>query len=67
MEVVERVVLALNPVDADHANGDFATIEREDLCEYIDSTIAASGVDLDVLTERRGTDRAALTDEWRDW
>jgi hypothetical protein len=66
MEVIRRVVLALNRVDADHFDGDFATVEREYLCEYIDAAINASGVDLDALAERRLIDRAELTDEWRD-
>jgi hypothetical protein len=50
-----------------HDDGDFLTIEREDLCDYIDEAISATGVDLDALAERRGIGRADLTDKWREW
>ncbi|MFF3250428.1 hypothetical protein ACFYWP_05380 [Actinacidiphila glaucinigra] len=67
--VVERVVVALNAVDADdqHGGAGFCTEEREQLCEYIDLTLSEHGVNVSALAARRGIDRAEITDAWRDW
>ena len=62
---VERVVVALNAIDEDEDA--IETTVREDLCEYIDQVLEAAGVDVDALVSRRGIDRSALTDSWRDW
>ncbi|BCB74790.1 hypothetical protein GCM10022251_79180 [Phytohabitans flavus] len=59
-------MLALNGVDEDFG-GHIDTITREELCEYIDDVLTATGVDVEALTARRGRDGSELTDEWRDW
>ncbi|WP_055586737.1 hypothetical protein [Peterkaempfera griseoplana] len=65
--VVERVVLALNAVNATHGGCAFETDEREELCEYIDQAITEHGVDVVALTARHGLGRYQLTDTWRTW
>lgn len=62
---VGRVVRALNTVHS--AGADFDTLDREDLCEYIDRALTEAGVDVDALAARRRIDPAEITDEWRDW
>ncbi|MGW3724997.1 hypothetical protein [Streptomyces sp. NPDC000851] len=64
---VERVVLALNAVNAAHDECAFETDEREQLCAYIDEALTEQGVDVAALTARRGLGRHELTDRWRDW
>jgi hypothetical protein len=66
MAAVEHVVVALNEIDGtgDH---DFDTIDREELCEYVDHALTESGIDVEALADRQGIDPAALTDQWRDW
>jgi hypothetical protein len=61
---VERVVLALNAVNAE---GFIETDEREELGEYIDQVLVAAGVDVAALTGRRGVSRHELTDGRRHW
>ncbi|MEV4513901.1 hypothetical protein AB0K00_33705 [Dactylosporangium sp. NPDC049525] len=61
---VERVVLALNDIDADHGHP-IETISREELSEYIEDVLTDAGIDLEALLQRRGVDEAA--GEWRDW
>ncbi len=65
--VVERVVLALNAVDAAHNGSAFETDEREELCDYIDESLTEHGVDVVALTARHGLGRYQLTDKWRKW
>ncbi|MEV5340255.1 hypothetical protein AB0K93_17505 [Streptomyces sp. NPDC052676] len=65
--VVERVVLALNAVDEAHDGAAFETDEREELCDYIDQSLAEHGVDVVALTARHGLGRYQLTDKWRRW
>ncbi|MFE3860660.1 hypothetical protein ACFXPT_09495 [Streptomyces goshikiensis] len=64
---VERVVLALNAVDSSHGGDGYATMEREQLCDYIDEALTEHGVDVPALTSRHGLGRYQLTDRWRDW
>lgn len=66
---VEKVVVALNGVDGDdsHGGAGYCTEEREQLCEYIDLTLREHGVDVAALAARRGINRAAITEAWRDW
>lgn len=66
MAAVEHVVVALNQIDGtdDH---DIDTVDREELCEYIDDVLTHAGVDVEALARRRGIDPAELTDEWREW
>jgi hypothetical protein len=66
MAAVEHVVVALNDVDGTDG-ADFDTIDREELCEYIDRALTGAGVDVEALARRQGLDPAALTDRWRDW
>lgn len=64
---VKHVVLALNAVHAAHEQCAFDTDEREQICLYIDEALTEHGVDVAVLTARRGVGRYELTDQWRDW
>ncbi|MET9119386.1 hypothetical protein ABZX38_35060 [Streptomyces longwoodensis] len=64
---VERVVLALNAVNAAHDECALETDEREQLCAYIDKALTEQGVDVAALTARHGLGRHELTDRWRDW
>lgn len=66
MAAVEHVVVALNQIDGtdDHS---FDTVDREELCEYIDRALTQTGIDVEALARRQGIDPAALTDQWRDW
>ena len=66
MAAVEQVVVALNQADGT-AGHDFDTVDREDLCDYIDNALTRSGVDVEALALRQGIDPAELTDQWRDW
>jgi hypothetical protein len=65
LAAVERVVLALNDINCLH--GAYETLEREDLCEYIDQALTEHGVDVSGLAARNGVDRSEITDEWREW
>jgi hypothetical protein len=47
--------------------GHLDTIDREELCEYIDHALTQTGIDVEALARRQGIDPAALTDQWRDW
>ncbi|WP_144120986.1 hypothetical protein [Catellatospora sichuanensis] len=58
--VAERVVLALNEIDAE--DDLIETGERDELCEYIEAVLTNAGIDVDALCARRGEDREALTD-----
>ena len=62
---VKQVVLALNVVNAAH--GTYDTIDREELCEYIDEALVNAGVDIEALAARHGISRGEITDRWRDW
>ncbi|MEV0160291.1 hypothetical protein [Nonomuraea fuscirosea] len=64
---IQKVVEGLNAVDAAHDDHDYETIEREELCEFIDDVLSEAGIDLDALTARRGIKRFEITDEWREW
>ncbi|MGI5323620.1 hypothetical protein [Actinomadura nitritigenes] len=66
MAAVEHVVVALNEVDGTDGGG-FDTVDREELCDYIDHAVTDAGVDVEALARRQGFDPAALTDRWRDW
>ncbi|MFF3684839.1 hypothetical protein [Streptomyces sp. NPDC002187] len=65
LAAVERVVLALNGIDEEH--GAYCTIEREELCEYIDGVLTGHGVDVAALAARNGKDADDIAGEWRDW
>ena len=67
MESIETLVVALNQVNEDFDHSVIETDEREELCEFIDATVAARGVDLDKLAAFHGCGRHELTDQWRDW
>ncbi|WP_257004702.1 hypothetical protein [Streptomyces sp. Tue6028] len=63
LAAVERVVRQLNVIDKEY--GAYCTIEREDLCEYIDDVLTEQGVDVSGLLIRQGM--GGLTERWRDW
>ena len=67
MLTVERVVLALNEINDQHGGVGYETGEREQLCEYIDASLAEAGIDVPALAARRGIGRWEITDEWREW
>lgn len=67
LAMVERVVLALNTVNEAHNGGAFETDEREQLCDYIDTSLTEHGVDVVALTARHGLGRYQLADKWRKW
>jgi hypothetical protein len=67
MAAVKSVVLALNAVNEAHDGAGYETGEREELCEYIDSSLIEAGVDVAALTARLGVKLYALTNEWRRW
>ncbi|MFB4272344.1 hypothetical protein [Nonomuraea sp. GTA35] len=64
---IRRGVEGLNNVDGTHDDHDYDTIEREELCEFIDGVLSEAGIDLDGLAARRGIERCEITDEWREW
>ncbi len=64
---VRNVVLALNQVNREHGGAGYETGEREQLCDYIDKTLAESGIDVPALAERNDLGRYAITDRWRTW
>ncbi len=63
--LIREVVLSLNAVDERWQA--IETGEREQLCQYIDDALTASGVDLSVMASRSGIPRNNITDEWREW
>jgi hypothetical protein len=68
--VVRRVVLALNIISDDH-NEDgltsYETEEREDLCGYINASLAEFGIDVQALERRNGIVTGDIAGEWRSW
>lgn len=66
LQVVRRVVEGLNAIDGTHDH-DIDTVDREELCEFIDALLAEAGVNLDGLAARQGFERYELTDAWREW
>jgi hypothetical protein len=65
-ELIKQVVRALNTIDAERG-GNFDTVDREVLCEYIREALTEAGFDVEALAERRGIGSHEITDEWRDW
>jgi hypothetical protein len=63
LAAIERVVEQLNIIDAEH--GAFCTIEREELCEYVDQVLTEQDIDVSALLARQ--DMEELTERWRDW
>lgn len=55
---VKRVVRSLNRLNARH-EGFIETMEREELCEFINETVRATGLET--------VQHADLTEEWRQW
>ncbi|MBR7828283.1 hypothetical protein KDK95_18360 [Actinospica sp. MGRD01-02] len=64
---VRNVVLALNRVNRENGGVGYETGEREQLCDYIDKTLAEFGIDVPALAERSDLGRYAITDRWRTW
>jgi hypothetical protein len=70
LDLVQRVVLALNEVNRQHVSAGlmgYETGEREQLCYYIDASLEESGIDVAALEERNGIDRWEIAGPWRDW
>jgi hypothetical protein len=67
LAAVERVVVALNEVDANATDDSIDTDEREQLCLFIDEVLTENGVDAGELAARHGLARHAITDKWRRW
>lgn len=68
--VVERVVLTLNKINEQHVTAGlvgYETGEREELCDYITSSLRESGIDVEALEERNGADRGDIAGRWRAW
>jgi hypothetical protein len=63
--LIKSVVESLNDING--AYDAFDTIDREELCEFIDDSLTDAGIDVAALAARRGVDRAEITDEWRDF
>ncbi|MGW2182024.1 hypothetical protein ACWCXX_28805 [Streptomyces sp. NPDC001732] len=66
-EAIKRVVLVLNKINEDHDGAGYETEEREELCLYIEQTLAEHGIDVPALAARRGINPTEITDDWRDW
>lgn len=66
-KVIQHVVLELNKVNDQYDGAAYETGEREQLCEYIEESLAGAGIDVDAVASRRGLGRHEITDEWRDW
>lgn len=55
---IKRIVTSLNKINA--KNGGFIeTLEREELCEFINNVVRETGFDIDKNND--------LTEEWREW
>jgi len=70
LDVVQRLVLALNAINEEHVRAGLIGIEtgeREDLCDYINASLEEAGVDLVALEARNGIDRGEIAGRWRDW
>ncbi|MEV7340638.1 hypothetical protein [Streptomyces sp. NPDC093544] len=65
--VVERVVPALNAVNAAHNESTYETDEREQLCDFIDQSLTDHGIDIVALAAWHGLGRYQITDKWRKW
>lgn len=65
LDAIERVVRGLNAVDEEF--GAYETVEREELCEYVDAVLGEHGTDVAAFAERNGLGRHEITDRWRDW
>jgi hypothetical protein len=65
LATVERVVLALN--DAQGHGHIIDTIDREELCDYIDEVLVRAGIDADALAARQHLTPGDLGGRWRDW
>jgi hypothetical protein len=68
--VIERAVLALNKINEGHVDEGltgYETGEREQLCAYIDASLAEAGVDVEALEQRNGIDHGDIAGQWREW
>lgn len=57
LPATKRLVTALNTLNRQHRGGLIETMEREELCAFIDATLRATGID-------PGGD---VTEPWREW
>lgn len=55
---IKKVTTALNKIN-DRNNGFIETMEREELCEFLNTVVRETGLDIDKDID--------LTEEWREW
>jgi hypothetical protein len=70
LDVVKRLVLALNEINRQHFSAGlmgYETDEREKLCDYIDESLEEAAISVEALAARQGVGRWEITDKWRDW
>lgn len=68
--IVERVVLALNKINDEHVRAGktgYETGEREELCDYIDTSLEEAGIDVEALEKRHGISHGEIAGRWRTW
>ena len=68
--LVQRLVVALNKVNEQHVRSGqigYETGEREELCDYINASLAEAGIDVQALAARHGLSEYQITDQWRRW
>ena len=68
--VVERLVLTLNKINDDHVRAGkigYESGERDELCEYIETSLGEAGIDAEALEIRHGATPGDLAGQWREW
>jgi len=55
---IKKIVTSLNKIN-DKNDGFIETMEREELCEFINNVVRETGLDIDGNID--------LTEEWREW
>jgi len=61
--VVKRLVLTLNKINDEHVRSDktgYETDERDELCDYINTSLQEAGIDVQALEARHGARGAIL-------
>lgn len=69
LNVVERLVLTLNKINADHVRADevgYETGEREELCGYVSASLQEAGIEVMSLEIRAGAQPGDIAGQWRD-
>ncbi|MBK8808292.1 MAG: hypothetical protein IPO21_17365 [Bacteroidales bacterium] len=55
---IKKIVIAINKINDKHA-GFIETLEREELCDFINGVIRKTGLEIEQNID--------LTEEWREW